>query len=86
MSWRGPNDYNDQDEWERFVMAHAMLLGSQSVYFADPTNGTNGYWHCKKCGSQAALAVPADREDNEYYYWCRCGNFGKEDAAEYHKK
>ena len=83
MSWRAPNKYNDQDEWERFVMAHAALLGVCSVYFADPEHT---YWHCKKCEGQVALAVPADREAGEYYYWCRCGNFGKADAAEYHKK
>ena len=82
--WSSPNDYNRQDPWECFVMAHAGLLGVGSVYF---TRGTDSeYWQCKHCGTRLGALAPSDNgEGDRYYYWCRCDNHGEADANEYNR-
>ena len=84
MSWRGPNQYDEQDEWERFVMAHAALLEAGPVFFA--SGRENKFWRCKKCQEPMVVAVFASHELDEYYYWCRCGTFGKDSAEGYNEK
>ena len=84
--WSLPNGYNCNDEWECFVMVHAALLGAGGVYFTRG-NAHQNVWMCERCGEQlGALAAVRHPPDDDYYYWCRCGNHGEDNGDAYHRK
>ena len=67
--------HNDGDEWERFVAAHAGLLGASTTWFPSNQNKRkDAPWKCKRCDAQ--LSLGGFGNNTGYYWWCRCGFHG----------